>query len=559
MKAVLNNLSLKVKLIGNAGILLGLFLLSSGYAIYSMVNIGDELSTIAEDNIPLTEKVAAITNHQLKQTIEFERALRFGPDLQQDNNALEHFREAVKAFDEGSDLVDEEVRDAEKLVEKAAEHGTQGAREKFKAISRILGKIESEHAGFVDHAHQIFSAYSEGRTDSDSELVEQVEREAYELDEALESLLAEIGAYTELSAINALEHEKSAVSTIVVIVGVSVAFGLLVSWFVSSTIVAGIRKAITTASGDLTQEIVVDSRDEVGELLSAMNGLRQKLLNMISQISGTTSQLASASEEMSVVTNQTSQTIEEQRSETEQVAAAMNEMSATAQEVAVSINQASSAASDASQQSNHGSQIVQQTIDQIRKLAEDVNVSAQAIVEVEQLSETISSVVDVIKGIAEQTNLLALNAAIEAARAGDQGRGFAVVADEVRALASRTQQSTDEINGMITKLQAGSRKAVENMEGNRKQVATTAEFATQAGAALKTIDEAVEQINSMSSQIASASEEQVSVAEEINTNIVKINTMSNQTAEGAEETAAASRDLTRMANELQALVGEFQV
>ncbi|MCU7849731.1 MAG: methyl-accepting chemotaxis protein [Candidatus Thiodiazotropha sp. (ex Lucinoma kastoroae)] len=237
----------------------------------------------------------------------------------------------------------------------------------------------------------------------------------------------------------------------------------------------------------------------------------------------------------------------------------MNEMTVTVQQVAVNINHTASAADEANQQTSEGSLIVQRSIAQINKLAEQVETSSHTINDLEKHSETINTVLDVIKGIADQTNLLALNAAIEAARAGEQGRGFAVVADEVRTLADRTRKSTDEINGMIEKLQAGSRQAVTVMDQSREEAKSAVEFATQTGDALATITQAVEKINEMSTQIASAAEEQGSVAEEINRNIVKINDMSNQTADGASETATASQDLARMATELQGLVKRFTV
>ncbi len=185
--------------------------------------------------------------------------------------------------------------------------------------------------------------------------------------------------------------------------------------------------------------------------------------------------------------------------------------------------------------------------------------SSKAISDVDNYSETIGSVIDVITGIAEQTNLLALNAAIEAARAGEQGRGFAVVADEVRALAERTRQSTEEINEMISKLRHVSREAVSSMNENQSQVNITVLSANEAGTALQAIDQSMEHINGMATQIASASEQQVSVTEEMNVNLSRINAISNQTAEGAEETASASQNLTRMATDLQSIVEEFRV
>ncbi len=559
MKNLLNNMSLKAKLMGFASVLLGLLIISSVYSIFAMKSIGSELFAIAEEDIPLTEKVAEITTHQLEQAVQFERALHYGAVLKIEDSAVSRFREAVKAFDEGTEGIEEELRDADQIVEEALSHSSGDEQQEFASIREALKTIESAHKEYVEHAHDVFIAFTEGKTHQAEELAENVEHEEENIDTSLERMLDQIGQFTEESAKRAETHEQSAVVVLSIIALISIILGFVVSSIFASFIVSAIRKATVIASGDLTQDIKVESRDEIGELLTAINGMRVKLLDMLSDISETTEQLSTASEEMSSITIQTSETIQTQRSETEQVATAMNEMTATVQDVAVNINHTASAADDAFEQTQKGSQIVQRAITQINKLAEQVESSSRTINELEQHSEAINTVLDVIKGIADQTNLLALNAAIEAARAGEQGRGFAVVADEVRTLASRTRQSTDEINEMIEKLQSGSRQAVAVMDQSREEAQSAVELATQTGTALATITQAVEKINEMSSQIASAAEEQGSVAEEINRNIVRINDMSNQTADGAHETATASQNLAHMATELQGLVAQFTV
>ncbi len=558
MQVLLKNLSLRTKMMSFAGVMLALMIIGYGYAITSMNSIGVELTAIAEEDIPLTEKLSAITTHQLEQAIQFERALHHGATLEYEAKAREKLDKAVKAFDGGTEGIEKEIRAAEAIAEQAAAHLSGADAEEFLKINESLKSIETQHKLFVEHAHKVFAAFLAGRSHEAEELAKKVEHEEELMNHELEKMLAEIGKYTEESSKAAEAHEHTAVGILIALAIISIAIGMVFSWFFSEALVKGVRKAIVTASGDLTAEIVVDSKDEIGELLEAMNGMRKRLLDMVASMLDITAQLSTASEEMSTVTRQTSDALREQRSETEMVATAIHEMSATAKEVAANIAHTATASSEANEQTIGGSNIVGQSIEQINRLAKQIDSSSEAITAVEQYSNAISSVLDVIKGVAEQTNLLALNAAIEAARAGEQGRGFAVVADEVRTLAGRTQTSTEEINETIEKLQQGSHQAVAAMEQSRKEMQSAVEFATQTGEALNAIAAAVGKIDEMSTQIASASEEQGAVSEEINQNITRINDMSSQTAAGAEDTATASGDLSRMAAELQELVGQFK-
>ncbi|WP_373694317.1 methyl-accepting chemotaxis protein [Pseudomonas entomophila] len=234
-------------------------------------------------------------------------------------------------------------------------------------------------------------------------------------------------------------------------------------------------------------------------------------------------------------------------------------MAATVQEVARNAEQASHAATNADDEARTGDKVVSEAISQIERLAREVHRSTEAMTLLQQESQKIGSVMDVIKSVAEQTNLLALNAAIEAARAGEAGRGFAVVADEVRGLAQRTQQSTEEIEGLIASLQNGTQQVAEVMNGSRNLTDSSVELARKAGGSLENITRTVSNIQSMNQQIAAAAEQQSAVAEEISRSILNVRDVSEQTAAASDETAASSVELARLGGHLQTLVSQFRV
>jgi methyl-accepting chemotaxis protein len=350
---------------------------------------------------------------------------------------------------------------------------------------------------------------------------------------------------------------------VVTVLAIGAALSILLAYVTVTGITRGVNSVQIAASrlaeGDLKVEVDYRGKDEIGHIAKAFNNMAVTFRDTVNDIKDSITRLAAAAEETSVVTAQANSGIAQQQVETSQVATAVNEMNATVHEVARNAVEAASAAKEADDSFNKGKKVVDTIIDAIGALAVEVDQAAKVILDLEQESERIGSVLDVIKGIAEQTNLLALNAAIEAARAGEQGRGFAVVADEVRTLAGRTQDSTKEIEQMISKLQVGASKAVHVMETGKEKTRIGVEHAAAAGEALQTINAAVERITSMNTQIASAAEEQSAVTEEINRSIVSINSVAEQSATGAQQTAAASDDLAKLAEHLKGLVERFKV
>ena len=339
--------------------------------------------------------------------------------------------------------------------------------------------------------------------------------------------------------------------------------GSLAAWWIARQIALPLRQALVAANriadGDLSECASVERRDEVGQLQQCIRQMARSLRHLISGIDDSARQIASAAAQLSTITEQTRAGVNNQRDEADQMATAMNEMLATAQEVARYAEEASLAAAEADQQASAGDKVVAQVVEQIDQLANEMALSSRAMGVLQQESDQIGSVLDVIKSVSQQTNLLALNAAIEAARAGSAGEGFAVVADEVRSLAQRTQASAEEIEGLILRLHTGTRQVADILDSSRSLTDNSVSLTRDAGKALAEIARTVSVIQEMNPQIAAATEEQSAVAEEINRSVLKVRDVSEQTATASEETAAASVQLTRLSLELQALVGKFRL
>ncbi|KJK03709.1 chemotaxis protein [Pseudomonas sp. 21] len=334
---------------------------------------------------------------------------------------------------------------------------------------------------------------------------------------------------------------------------------LLITWMIVRPLRQVIGMASRIAEGDLSVSIEVRRKDEVGQLMGAVGSMADSLRGIVSRLSDGVGQITASAQALSSVTERTQHGVNSQKAETDQVATAMNQMAATVHDVARNAEEAASSAEQADGKVASGQDVVRQTLGRIEQLADAVRAATESIEQLGRESQSIGSVLDVIKNVAEQTNLLALNAAIEAARAGEQGRGFAVVADEVRALARRTQQSTAEIETLIAALQSGANTSVQRMQRSHALVEMTVGDAVQTEAALGTIASAVAVIHQMNQQIAAASEQQSAVAEEISRSVSSIRGIADESAQAMESTASSSVELAQLSRELQGLVGQFRL
>lgn len=313
------------------------------------------------------------------------------------------------------------------------------------------------------------------------------------------------------------------------------------------------------AAGDLTAQCKLAGRDEFAWMAWEFTSARKSFAEVVDAVMAGCGTLASAAEELSAVTAHSKLGMNRQNQETEQVASAIGEMSASVTAVAQKAQRAAEAATEADRESKKGFQVVRETSAAIEELAGEVKQTADAIGKLKADSINIGTVLDVIRDIAEQTNLLALNAAIEAARAGEQGRGFAVVADEVRSLASRTQQSTREIQVMIERLQSGANHAVEAMQYGLAKAEASVQQAQLAGKSLESITGMVDTIREMNVQIADAAGRQRLTAEDIANSIENISNISAEATQGALQIAQASEELAELTISQQSRVGRFKV
>ncbi len=475
------------------------------------------------------------------------------------------------------DLVNSENKQQQETIAKELDYIVSEAKNKLEFVSRHWdGVIDEALLDDINlEANKVFKLLEgsgslqamKGRQlnfmTSATSMLAQVDRDALQVNKSMQALTGKVEAVSKVVSQTAINDIDSASLNTFILIIVAIAVAIAISIAVITPLKRSLDKINNAlnilASGNLTHKLDDSGHDEFAELSRNCNRLVDSLRDLIQGILDRSNQLAAAAEETSAITAQTTAGIQEQKSQVDQVATATTELSSSAEQVTSSADDALIQIKQADDEAQHMRSIADENKQTILALADEVAKAGIVINKLHSDSASIGSILDVIRGIAEQTNLLALNAAIEAARAGEQGRGFAVVADEVRSLASRTQDSTQEIQQMIEVLQQGAKEAVTVMELGRNQASTCVEKTEQANLALESISEAVHKAHDSGTHIAHAAQEQNLVSQQVSEKLEHIAAISEETSTGADQTAQSSHQVAQLAEELQASVKEFRV
>ncbi|ENM3721096.1 methyl-accepting chemotaxis protein [Vibrio cholerae] len=557
-----NNLSITQKMIALVGCLLALTLMVSTYSITKMKRVAVEIEAIAHDNLPLAKLMTDMTVHQLEGAITLERVFRAAgiesSQGKQQNQYQAQLMELVNKFKQ-------EFNQSRQLLESSIEHAiSPSIRSYLTNLEQDLDSLGREHQEFERKLNDLLNELRSGREVkllvADAEQIEQLQ---ISLDQRLIDILRKIEQATEQSVLVTEQEEREALWGMIYLSAFAILFGLILGFAFSKQIVMAIARARKLANemaeGNFSKRAKVTTGDEIGQLITSMNTMAQSLSHIVGEVIDRANTIASTVTQLASSAESNKKSVQQQQANTEQVTSAMAQMAITITEVASSAEESSAATARAQENARYSCDILSETETVSRQLVANAQQSQQMIVELEASTRQIESFVLVVEGISEQTNLLALNAAIEAARAGEQGRGFAVVADEVRALASRSQQATHEIKGLIQTLVERAQTATKMIDSSDRQIEESFSSITAAKKQLDSINLALLELTSANTQVAAASEEQSVAADEISHNMTDIRDAGETIMLSAQETAQASEELAQQAQGLKLLMGRFVI
>ncbi|WP_339897809.1 methyl-accepting chemotaxis protein [uncultured Gilvimarinus sp.] len=548
MFAWFNNMSFRWKLTLPLLLLAALFLYSSLYSVHSANQLSSHANTIAKTNLQELQLLLQ-ADRDLYQALTAERTMFISGvsgastaalQAEFEENAAQAKSRFLKSLEISNTSTQAEHDEFLRLYDTWYQYSRNLIQQA--SLGDPMAIDAAEQAGF----EQSYSYFEAVRT---------------HLDVVGERRLTHVDEFTRQIEADATFISGTLIIIAVICLIVAVAAVLFLPMMVIRPLKAiGARiHNIAEGDGDLTIRLDASSRDELGELAGHVNRFMDKLQALIGQIRSNTEEVAVSANLLLEVSSSSQKAADEQCHAITMVVTAVNELTMAIQEVAQNTNETAESAKNASNVTEIGQGRIRTAVSRVEELSARINETATVMGKLENEAKNVTSVIDVIRGVAEQTNLLALNAAIEAARAGDQGRGFAVVADEVRTLASRTQESTEDIQQMLAQLQTGVQGAVQAMAHANEMTGEAVESANDGGESLASISEAVGAITNMAIQIATAAEEQSSVTAEIDKNLVEINELAMNTSGGASKTAEASAELSTLSDNLRQLVGNFKV
>lgn len=544
-----------------------LLLITAAVSYSQMSKIGKELIDIAEEDIPLANKLTTLTEHQLEQAILFERGLLKASLVEQGQSQYRSELDSnISKLQKLQKKVADEITDADQFISNAIPllHDEKARRE-FSSLQQDLRSAEGAYQRLVVDINNLLSqARSNGVTSISSE-ISRIEKAEDQLEKKLIAMQQRIQDFTLKSALKAEADEKAGQQLIGTIAVIALLIGAVLPFVISATIVRPINnlrdrlQEISQGDGNLRQQLTVSSNDETGEVAKAFNHFIEVLRNMIVNTNTQADELGRSSETALQVMQTTLANVERQRDETDQVASLVNQMNTTIEEVAQSTSSASAITARVRDRVALGSDSAAETQGVIENLTQEIQQASQVIQSLVTETNSIGSVLESIQGIAEQTNLLALNAAIEAARAGETGRGFAVVADEVRSLAQRTQSSTEDIQNLVQRLQTEANNAVNSMEKGNKISTECLNHSLETSQIFAEARDAVNEINDFNQQISTAAAQQAEVSKEVSVNLSTIAKIAETTSQGAKATSESNENIAKRLIDLHTNLNKFQV